>query len=51
MKSKNGILEPVWSCGPILPTTLIELLEETVEGMDEEDNEVQEMIKDLLTDE
>ena len=25
-KTEGGILEPVWSCGPILPLSLIDLL-------------------------
>ena len=40
-KNEEGTLEPVWSCGPILPTSLVDLLEETVEEMDGEENEEQ----------
>ena len=29
-----GILEPVWSCGPILPLSLIKLLPKTSEEME-----------------
>ncbi|XP_073726232.1 macrophage mannose receptor 1-like [Misgurnus anguillicaudatus] len=44
-KTEEGTLEPVWSCGPILPTSLTGLLEETVEEMDGdgEDDEEQEI--------
>ena len=48
-KNEEGILEPVWSCGPILPTSLIDFLEETVEEMDCEDNKEQEIAFDILT--
>ena len=33
----------MWSCGPILPTSLIDLLEETVEEMDGEETEEQHL--------
>ena len=44
----------MWSCGPILPTSLIDLLEKTVEEMDgdgEEDEEQEIDYEDLLNDE
>ena len=53
-KTEEGTLEPVWSCGPILPTSLIDLLEKTVEEMDgdgEEDEEQEIDYEDLLNDE
>ena len=30
-KTDEGALEPVWSCGPVLPTSLIGLIEKTAE--------------------
>ena len=30
-KTEEGVLQPVWSCGPVLPTSLIDLLEKTAE--------------------
>ena len=44
----------MWSCGPILPTSLIDLLEKTAEEMDgdgEEDEEQEIDYEDLLNDE
>lgn len=41
-KNEKGILEPLWSCGPILPPSLIDLLQKTVEEMEEDDDEEQE---------
>ncbi|KAK3700755.1 hypothetical protein QZH41_010937 [Actinostola sp. cb2023] len=38
-KTEEGLLEPVWSCGPILPLSLIDLLEKTAEDVDEEGDE------------
>ncbi|CAH1773854.1 unnamed protein product [Owenia fusiformis] len=54
----NGILEPLWSCGPILPPSLIELIEETIveveqheeKGEDEFDEMLDEMLDDMLDD-
>ena len=43
----------MWSCGPILPTSLTDLLEETVEEMDgdgEEDEEQEIDYEDPLYD-
>ena len=41
-KSEGGILEPVWSCGPILPPSCIDLLAAGVVGDDEgEEDEVE----------
>ena len=52
-KTDEGILEPVWSCGPILPPSLIDLLEETVqeienhnEDEDEDDLDYEELFND-----
>ena len=34
-------MEPMWSCGPILPSSLVDLVEETVEEIDcEEEDEI-----------
>ena len=30
-KTEEGILEPVWSCGPVLPPSLVDLLEKAAE--------------------
>lgn len=40
MLTEEGVLEPLWSCGPILPSSLIDLIEEVFEEEDgeEEDN-------------
>ena len=35
-KTENG-LEPIWSCRPILPLSLVDLVEKTVEEIDEDD--------------
>ena len=50
-KNEGGTLEPVWSCGPILPTSLIDLLEGTVEEMDAEENEEEDIDWEGLNDE
>ncbi|EDO31951.1 predicted protein [Nematostella vectensis] len=36
-RNDDGLLEPVWSCGPVLPTSLIDKVESTVD--EEEDDE------------
>ena len=41
-RNEAGILEPVLSCGPILPLSLINLLSKTVEEMEEAGTEEQE---------
>lgn len=40
-KNENGVLEPLWSCGPVLPTCLTDLIEtvEEEETMEEEAEE------------
>ena len=40
-KTSQGILEPVWSCGPVLPSSLTDLLE-TVDVEEEVDDLVEE---------
>ena len=37
--TEDGLLEPVWHCGPILPNSLIDLLDT---GDSEEQNEEEE---------
>ncbi len=37
MKSDDGMLEPLWSRGVILPTSLVDILEEEADSDDEED--------------
>jgi len=44
-KTEEGVLEPVWSCGPVLPPSLIDLLEQTAEeaekvAKEEEEQEI-----------
>jgi hypothetical protein len=41
-KTDEGILEPVWSCGPILPHSLVDLLEKAIEEVEETDEQDQE---------
>ena len=36
----DGVLEPVWSCGPILPSTLIDLIEKTAEETEQCDEDI-----------
>ena len=38
-KTDEIILKPVWSCGPILPSSLIDLLEKTPEEVEEDDEQ------------
>lgn len=54
-EKKHGILEPVWSCGPIMPQTLVDLiepvtneLEKDAEDEDEEDEDVDYEYEDIL---
>ena len=52
-KNEKGILEPVWSCGPVLPASLVDLLEKTAEEAEEvgEQAEGQEIdYEELLSD-
>lgn len=47
-KVDKGFLEPVWSCGPILPLSLIDMLETGVcdeEEQDEDDMDYEEMLE------
>ena len=40
IKTEQGCLEPVWSCGPILPLSLIDLMDSpTIEEENEEDED------------
>ena len=48
-KTDERILEPVWSCGPILPPSFIDLLEKTLEEVEEEEeNDDQEIDYDEI---
>ena len=48
-KTDESILEPVWSCDPILPTSLIDLLEKTrEEPLEEEEDDEQEIDYDEI---
>ena len=38
-------MEPVWSCGPILPPSLIDLLEKTTEEVEEEEEEEEQDVE------
>ena len=38
-KTQEGVLEPVWSCGPILPISLIDLIEKTTEEIEDVEEE------------
>ena len=52
-KTEEGSLEPVWSCGPILPSSLIDLLEKTAEEVEESEEEEEEQeidYEELLND-
>ncbi|XP_033987161.1 uncharacterized protein LOC117483109 [Trematomus bernacchii] len=35
----DGVLRPVWSCGPVLPTSLVDLLDTTEREQEEEEEE------------
>ena len=48
MKNEDGFLEPVWSCGPILPPSLADLIEKAVEEEEEEEEEEDEMEEDEI---
>ncbi|KAK2189067.1 hypothetical protein NP493_115g02000 [Ridgeia piscesae] len=41
IRTEDGVLEPVWSCGPVLPNSLVDLLDtgDREEEEEEEDNE------------
>ena len=55
-KNTEGVLEPVWSCGPVLPTSLVDILH-TIDH-EEDGNEEEEfdydsfltMLKVILSD-
>ena len=42
----QGILEPVWSIGPILPSSLVDILDETKEEQDNEESGEEEINED-----
>ncbi len=41
---QGGIFEPVWSCGPILPPSLVGLWEKTAEEVEEVEEDEEEAI-------
>ncbi|KAG1685367.1 hypothetical protein GQR58_009094 [Nymphon striatum] len=41
-RNDEGVLEPVWSCGPVLPPTMIDLVEKTTEEMEQCDDDIEE---------
>ena len=43
-KNDDGLLEPVWSCGPILPMSLIDILEQTLVSNGDSDDETEDGI-------
>jgi len=52
-KTDGGILDPVWSYGPVLPPSLVDLLEATVneaEERDEQDDDALEIDYDEIID-
>ena len=40
-KNYEGILEPIWSCGPVLPPSLIDLVEQTSEELEQCDDDIE----------
>ena len=50
-KTEEGILKPVWSCGPVLPPSLIDLLEKTNKQEDDGETEEEELVYNELLDE
>jgi len=49
-KEENGVLQPIWSNGPILPLSLIDLLSSDWEVDDEDDEECEYMDYDDIFD-
>ena len=51
-KTEEGILEPVWSNGPVLAPSLVDLLQKTVEEAEdgEEDDELEIDFEELFSD-
>jgi hypothetical protein len=41
-RNDQGVLEPVWSCGPVLPPTLIDIVEKTTDDMEQCDDDIEE---------
>uniref|UniRef100_UPI00358FA4EE uncharacterized protein isoform X1 n=1 Tax=Myxine glutinosa TaxID=7769 RepID=UPI00358FA4EE len=39
MRTDEGVLKPVWSCGPVLPTSLVDLLDTGEREQEEEEDE------------
>lgn len=51
MRTDEGALEPVWSCGPVLPTSLVDLLDTDDSTGSEEDEELDYEDEDVNFDE
>ena len=50
-KTEEGILEPVWSRGPVLPPSLIDLLQEAVQEAEVGEDDGQEVdFEEFLSD-
>ncbi|KAG1672177.1 Peptidylprolyl isomerase domain and WD repeat-containing protein 1 [Nymphon striatum] len=41
-RNNEGVLEPVWSCGPVPPPTMIDLVEKTTAEMEQCDDDIEE---------
>jgi hypothetical protein len=39
IRTDEGVLEPLWSCGPVLPMSLVDLLDTTDHEEEEDDDE------------
>ena len=44
--TEEGVLEPVWSCSPVLPPSLIDLLEEVEEEEEGQEVDYEELLSD-----
>ena len=38
-KTENKNLEPIWSCGPILPSGLIDVIEKTITEVEKDEHQ------------
>lgn len=50
IKTDDGVLEPVWSCGPVLPTALVDLLDTAADEEDDEEGEDEDEDSDYSLD-
>jgi hypothetical protein len=46
IRTDEGVLEPLWSCGPVLPTSLVDLLDTTDHEEEDDDDEEEEVEED-----